>query len=205
MCVRNVSVNYSQLRPLSPISRFRTDLPNISFGSSLVETATNSVSRSRGLLMRSQSPNQTCITPEVKPAARSQNAGALIDDSIRAGHSSPGRSFLESSIMRATRSDAFFENVRNEKPLPIAEKPLRLSFAISFSIRKTSISAFIRTSDPPSDMGRRTSIWTTAFAGGQVAVKTKAPAALMSRVKPSPWNCTLSGPSHRKMTEVFIR
>jgi hypothetical protein len=67
------------------------------------------------------------------------------------------------------------------------------------------MSAFIRALDALSNGGRRTSIWTAAFGGGQMAVKTNAPAKLLSGVTPSPWKGLLSGPFQWKITEVLIR
>jgi hypothetical protein len=65
---------------------------------------------------------------------------------------------LDSLIIRATRRDAFFENVFKENPEPIAENPLRLFSAMSCSMRKTFVSDLIRALDAPSEKGRKTSI-----------------------------------------------
>src|ERR1700722_13554394 len=90
-------------------------------------------------------------------------------DSIHADHFCPVIDSLESLIRPATIRDAFFENVRNKNPLPTAENPLRFVPAISWSTRRTLISEFIRALDAPSDNGRMTSMWITAFTGGGVA------------------------------------
>jgi hypothetical protein len=111
----------------------------------------------------------------------------------------------EALIGSAMSRNVCFERVRNENPLPTAANPLRLLPTILCSTRNTVMSAFIRALDTPSKRGRRTSIWTAAFGGGQVGVKTNAPATLMSRVTPSPWKGSLSGPFQWKTTEVLIR
>jgi hypothetical protein len=92
-----------------------------------------------------------------------------------------------------------------QESLPAAENPLRVLPSLSWSTRKTVMSALVCALDMPSDRGKMTSMWTRAFAGGQVAVKTKAPSALKSRVAPSPWKRLLSGPFQWKITAVFMR
>jgi hypothetical protein len=126
-------------------------------------------------------------------------------NSVRAAHSCPTIESLESRIRPATSRVAFFENVRKENPFPTAENPLRLVSAMSCSTRNIVMSDFILTFDEPSDMGRRTSMRTLALAGGQVAVKINTPLTLMSRVSPSAWKHSLSGPVQWKTTAILIR
>jgi hypothetical protein len=66
-------------------------------------------------------------------------------------------------------SDDRFEMERKENLLLTAEKPHRPSPAISWSTRKTFISASIHVWGAPSSLGRTTSIWTVELAGGNVA------------------------------------
>jgi hypothetical protein len=126
-------------------------------------------------------------------------------DSIRAAHLWSSKLPSEPLINPSTIRVACSEEVWTRNPLPTAENPLRFWPAISCSTRKTIMSAFISALEPPSDRGRKISIWTAALGGGQVGVKTKDPATLMSRVTPSPWKCPLSGPIQRNLTEAFIR
>jgi hypothetical protein len=93
----------------------------------------------------------------------------------------------DSLIGPDSNRDVRSARVRKENPLLTAEKPVCFLPTISCSTRVTIMSAFISAFDPPSDKGRNTSIWSTAFGGGQLDVKINAPLTLMSRVTPSHW------------------
>jgi hypothetical protein len=171
----------------------------------LVETAADSIIWTRVGPTGGITPNRIRTTIDPNPGTSGHVIAPLSDDSVSAAHTCPSTVSSESLIGSAMSLNVCFERVRNENPLPTAENPLRLLPTILCSTRKTVMSAFIRGLDAPSDGGKRTSIWTAAFGGGQVAVKTNAPATLMSRVTPSPWKGLLSGPFQWKITEALIR
>ncbi len=173
--------------------------------SGLIETASNSMIRSRVGYIRGPKRNRTCTTLNPNPAANSPVITAPSDDWIRAAHSFVSTVSSDSLIRPITSRDARSERVRKENPLPTAENPLRLLPSTSCSTRNIIMSAFISAFEVPSDRGSRTSIWSAAFGGGQVAVITNTPATLMSRVTPSPWYCPSSGPLQRNITDALIR